>query len=412
MSAGVVTLQKIDKTNLAIVGGKGANLGELLRIEDIQVPEGFCITTEVYRDIIKTNGELNSLLDQLSKLKADDRKGISETSAKIRAVIESIPVPDNVSGEITRQLAYMGERTAFAVRSSATAEDLPTASFAGQQDTYLNIIGTEEILKHVSKCWASLFTERAIVYRIQNGLDHRKVMLAIVIQKMIFPEVSGILFTADPISGHRMVISIDASFGLGEALVSGLVNTDNYKVRNGKIIEKNIPTKRLAIFQKKESGTKKQEVPEEDQNRQALSDDQILQLERIGRKIENHFGFPQDIEWCLVNNKFFIVQSRPITTLFPIPKTDDQENHVYISVGHQQMMTDALKPLGISLWQLTAGRPMHVAGGRLFVDVTPELTSPTGRNTLINVLGKSDLLVRDALTTIIERRRFYKIDFG
>ncbi|HEY9830037.1 MAG TPA: phosphoenolpyruvate synthase, partial [Stenomitos sp.] len=223
-----------------------------------------------------------------------------------------------------------------------------------------------------------------------------------------FPQAAGILFTADPVTSNRKVLSIDASFGLGEAMVSGLVNADIYKVRNGKIIDQKISTKKLAIYALKDGGTKELAIEPERQNRQALTDEQILQLERIGRKIEAHFGCPQDIEWCLVDDTFYIVQSRPITTLFPIPEANDRENHVYVSVGHQQMMTDPMKPLGLSLWQLTAARPMYQAGGRLFVDVTQELASPVRRKILVDVLGKSDPLIRDALMTILERGDFIK----
>ncbi len=181
-------------------------------------------------------------------------------------------------------------------------------------------------------------------------------------------------------------------------------------MRNGKIVDKKISTKKLAIYALKDGGTKEQEIEAERQNRQALTDEQILQLDRIGRTIEAHFGSPQDIEWCLVDNTVYIVQSRPITTLFPIPEANDRENHVYVSVGHQQMMTDAMKPLGLSFWLLTAARPMPIAGGRLFVDVTPMLASSVGRETVVNVtLGKSDPLIKDALTTIIERGDFIKL---
>ena len=259
---------------------------------------------------------------------------------------------------------------AYAVRSSATAEDLPHASFAGQQDTYLNIIGKEAILQHISKCWASLFTDRAVIYRLQNGFDHRKVYLSVVVQKMIFPQASGILFTADPITSNRKLLSIDASFGLGEALVSGLVTADSYKVQEGEIIDKKISTKKLAIYALKDGGTETGQIEPEQQKTQTLTDEQILQLARIGRKIEAHFGCPQDIEWCLVDDTFYIVQSRPITTLFPIPEANDEENHVYVSVGHQQMMTDPMKPLGLSFFLLTTLHPCVKAGGRLFVDVT------------------------------------------
>ena len=180
----------------------------------------------------------------------------------------------------------------------------------------MNIIGKEAILKHISKCWASLYTERAVIYRIQNAFDHRKVSLAVVVQKMVFPQVAGILFTADPVTSNRKVLSIDAGFGLGEALVSGLVNADIYKVRNGKVIDKKISTKKLAIYALKGGGTKEQEIEPERQDRQALTDEQIFDLELIGRKIEAHFGRPQDIEWCLADDTFYVVQSRPITTLF------------------------------------------------------------------------------------------------
>jgi len=407
----VLSFQETDRTKFMVAGGKGANLGELSRINEIQVPEGFCVTTEAYKKIIENNQELNRLLDELTRFKSDERKNIGEISKKIRAVIEGIPISKDIGEEITGYLKKFGEKDAFAVRSSATAEDLPTASFAGQQDTYLNIIGKDAILQHISKCWASLFTERAITYRIQNGFDHHKVYLSVVVQRMVFPEVAGILFTADPINSNRKVLSIDASFGLGETLVSGRVNPDVYKVRNGKVIDKKISTKKLAIYAVKDGGTKEQEIEPERQNRQALTDEQILQLERIGRKIEEHFGQPQDIEWCLVDDTFYIVQSRPITTLYPIPEANDEENHVYVSVGHQQMMTDPIKPLGISVWVSTGARPMFkTGGGRLFVDITTSLVSPAGRQNLLDVLGHSDPLIKDALITIIEREDFIKPD--
>ncbi len=408
MSSYVLGFSDIDKTKLMVVGGKGANLGELSRIAGIRVPDGFCISTEAFTRIIGETSSINELLDQLSLLKVEDRDKIGELSGEIRRVIEGATIPEDIREEITRFLSRLGEKNAYAVRSSATAEDLPTASFAGQQDTYLNIIGKEAILKHISKCWASLFTERAVIYRLQNGFDHRKVQLAVVVQKMVFPQVAGILFTADPVTSNRKVVSIDASFGLGEALVSGLVNADSYKVRNGKVIKKKISTKKLAIYAVKDGGTKEQEIEPERQNRQALTDEQILRLERMGRKIEEHFGCPQDIEWCLADDTFYVVQSRPITTLYPIPEIHDQENHIFISVGHQQMMTDSMKPLGLSIWQLTAGRPMFIAGGRLFVDVTDDLASPAKRDILVNVLGKSDPLIRGALVAILERGDFIK----
>src|SRR5215212_8647424 len=398
----VLDFPEIDQTQVAVVGGKGAHLGELARIEGIRVPAGFCVTTEAFQRIMAEAPSIGDRLDRLSRLKPDDREAIRALSAEIRRTLEGIAIPDDLAAAITRPLDRLGEQAAYAVRSSATAEDLPTASFAGQQDTYLNVVGPAAILQHVSRCWASLFTERAVTYRQRNGIDHRTVHMAVVVQQMVFPDAAGILFTADPVTSNRRVASVEASFGLGEALVSGLVNADVYKVGDGEVGAKAVGAKRLAIHASPAGGTQEQAIEPERQEQPALTHAQVVRLAQLGRRIEAHFGCPQDIERCLVDDGFQFVQSRPITTLFPIPAAGDRENHVYLSVGHQQMMTDAMKPLGLSLWQLTAGRPMYEAGGRLFVDVTRGLASPASRAGLPEVLGKSDPLIGDALQTILE----------
>lgn len=408
MSSLVLGFQEMDKTQLLLVGGKGLNLGELSKIEGIQVPEGFCVTTVGYQKAIEQNETYHVLLDRLTMLKVKDRDQIGEISRKIRQIIMEVEIPSDVVKAVTHYLSQFGEEHAYAVRSSATAEDLPHASFAGQQDTYLNIIGKEAILQHISKCWASLFTDRAVIYRMQNGFDHSQVYLSVIVQRMVFPQASGILFTADPLTSNRKLLSIDASFGLGEALVSGLVSADCYKVQEEEIVDKMIATKKLAIYGLKEGGTETKQIDPDQQNTQTLTEQQILQLARIGRQIEAYFGYPQDIEWCLVDDTFYIVQSRPITTLFPIPEANDQENHVYISVGHQQMMTDPIKPLGLSFYLLTTPAPMRRAGGRLFVDVTQMMASPGNREMIINAMGKSDPLMKDALKTIVAREGFIK----
>jgi phosphoenolpyruvate synthase/pyruvate phosphate dikinase len=380
----VLDFQEIDRTQVAVVGGKGAHLGELSRIEGLRVPPGFCVTTDAFQRILAEAPSIfDDRLDRLSRLKPDDRDAIRTLSLGVRRSLEAIAIPDDLAAAITRPLARLGEQAAYAVRSSATAEDLPTASFAGQQDTYLNVVGPAAILQHVSRCWASLFTERAVTYRLRNGVDHRKVYMAVVVQQMVFPQAAGILFTADPVTGNRKVASVEAGFGLGEALVSGLVNADVYKVRDGEVV----------------SRVERQEQP-------ALTNAQVVRLAQLGRRIEAHFGRPQDIEWCLVDDDFQIVQSRPITTLFPIPAAGDGENHVYVSVGHQQMMTDPMKPLGLSVWQLTAPKPMAEAGGRLFVDVTQGLASLASRDVMLRLLGKSDPLIGDALQTLLDRGDF------
>ena len=402
----VLGFEEIDQTQVAVVGGKGAQLGELSRIDGVRVPAGFCVTTDAFGRIMAEAPSIDDRLDRLSRLNPDDRESIRTLSAEIRRTIEGIVVPDDVAAAITGALARLGEHSAYAVRSSATAEDLPTASFAGQQDTYLNVVGPAAILQHVSRCWASLFTERAVTYRLRNGFDHRKVHMAVVVQQMVFPDAAGVLFTADPVTSNRKVVSVEASFGLGEALVSGRVNADVYKVRDGEVVAKAIATKQLAVHASPAGGTHEEAIEPAQQGQPALTDAQVVRLARLGRRIEAHFGCPQDIEWCLVDDGFQIVQSRPITTLFPIPEVGDRANHVYVSVGHQQMMTDPMKPLGLSVWQLTALRPMYEAGGRLFVDVTRELASPASRAGLLELLGRSDPLIGDALQTIVDRGDF------
>jgi phosphoenolpyruvate synthase/pyruvate phosphate dikinase len=370
----VLDLEDIDATQLARAGGKGASLGELSRVAGIRVPPGFCVTADAFRRIVAP--AIEDRLDRLALLEPDDRDGIRTQSEEIRRAIEAIAIPRDLAAAITGALTP----GAYAVRSSATAEDLPTASFAGQQDSYLNVVGPAAILEHVSRCWASLFTERAVSYRVQHGFDHRKVQMAVVVQRMVPAHAAGILFTADPVTSNRNVAAVEAVFGLGEALVSGLVNPDRYTVRDGEIVGREIAG-----------------------DQAALTDAQAIELVQLGRRIEARFGHPQDIEWCLAGDEFQIVQSRPITTLFPIPQSGDLENHVYLSVGHQQMMTDPLKPLGLSVHQLIALPRMYEAGGRLFVDVAERLASPAIRGALLAMIRREEPLMGDALQTVVDR---------
>jgi pyruvate,water dikinase len=402
----VLGFEEIDRTQTALVGGKGANLGELSRIPGIRVPAGFCITTDAFRRIMADAPWPDDYLDQLALLEPNDKDAIRTLSAEIRETLEAIAIPGDLAEAITAEISRLGGDVAYAVRSSATAEDLPTASFAGQQDTYLNVVGQAAILRHVSRCWGSLFTERAVTYRLRNGVDHRQVHMAVVVQQMAFPEAAGIVFTADPVTSNRKIVSVEATVGLAEALVSGLVNADVHKVRDGEIVDKAVATKRFAIQPSPAGGTHKEPLDPARQQQPVLADSQVLQLATLARLIEAHFGCPQDVEWCLVDGGFQIVQSRPITTLFPVPERDDAENHVYVSVGHGQMMTDPMKPLGLSMWKLTALPPMYVAGGRLFVDVTRRLASPASRPGLLAVFGRADPLVRDALQTVLDRGDF------
>lgn len=408
----IYSFNEIDKTMLSAVGGKGANLGELSKIPGLRVPDGFCVTTVGFRQTVKNLDEFDSYMNQLKNVKPNEMGKISAISRQIRLLIENAPMDKELKNAITVQISLSGEDSAYAVRSSATSEDLPEASFAGQQDTFLNLHGKDSILTHIKKCWASLFTDRAVTYRIKNGFDHESVLLSVVVQKMVLPDCSGIMFTADPITSNRKVLSIDAGYGLGEALVSGLTSADNYRVREGKILEKNVRNQKLAIVADSNGGTVQRKIEIDKQGTQWLTDAQILELELIGRTIEKYFGCPQDIEWAVADGEFYILQSRPITTLYPVPKAKDGCLRIYSSYGHQNMMTDAFKPLGISFNDMfmsfaIAGKTSH-AGGRIYFDFSSDMKSPIMRKLMIDSYESQDHLMCMALRKVSSDKEFVK----
>lgn len=401
MTKFVLYFNEIDKDSLPYVGGKGANLGEMTKA-DFPVPHGFCVTTSAYKAFVDTSDKMNQFLTKLEHVSADKLDEIRVLGQQIRNHLETLVMPREIEEAIIEAWEQNGHEKAYAVRSSATAEDLPGASFAGQQETYLNVLGQEQLLDSIRRCWASLFTDRAISYRAKNGFEHRQVFLSVVVQEMVFPDVSGIMFTADPISGNRTVTSIDASFGLGEALVSGLVSADLYQVQSDKIIQKKISSKKIAIISIPEGGTITRELTPNQQQAQALSDERIIELSKLGKKIENHYGTEQDVEWCLANGKFYIVQSRPITSLYPIPKFSDNQLHILVSMGHIQMMTDVMKPMAISVFSTMI--PIAVeAGGRVFGDFTTPFGIKPLRKRIPQVLRRMDEQLGAALEEILQR---------
>ncbi len=412
----IMFFSDINKSHLPYVGGKGANLGEMTAA-GFPVPPGFCVTTAAYRSFIQSSHEMDNLLASLDRVNPDDLAQVQSLGYRIREHMESLAMPEDIRSGILEAWQTTGVNKAYAVRSSATAEDLPSASFAGQQDTYLNVFGAEQLLHAVKRCWASLFTDRAISYRAKNGFGHRSVFLSVVVQQMVFPEVSGIMFTADPITGHRKTIAIDASFGLGEALVSGLVSADLYHVRSGKIHRKQISQKKLAIYSVPSGGTVSKDLPPEQQAMQALPDDKILELASLGQAIESHYGAAQDIEWCWVEGKFYIVQSRPITSLYPAPRVSDHKLHLFLSLGHMQMMTEPIKPLGVSVLRtlIPIGKSslraenefVQEAGSRLFFDITGLLEYPQLRKRLPDILCNVDELFGRAVKEFCEREESY-----
>ena len=333
-------------------------------------------------------------------------------SAEIRRAVEGIAIPDDLASAITRSVVRLGGQAAYAVRSSATAEDLPTASFAGQQDTYLNVVGSAEILAHVSRCLASLFTERAVIYRLRNGFDHRKVQMAVVVQQMVFPQAAGLLFTADPVTSNRKVVSIEASFGLGEALVAGLVNADVYQVRGDDVIAKTVAAKRLAIHARPDGGTEQRAIGPE--AGAAGADRCADRSARSARPADRSALRPPPGHRMVPGRRRVPDRPEPADhhAVPRSPPTGDQENHVYISVGHQQMMTDAMRPLGLSVWQLTTPRPMAEVAGRLFVDVTQALGSPAGRAGLLQAMGRHDPLIAGRVADRHRPRRLHRVPPG
>jgi pyruvate,water dikinase len=346
---------------------------------------------------------------------------VRRVGQEVRAWLSAVPVPVDIADAILGAWREHGSHLSYAVRSSATAEDLPDASFAGQQDTFLNIKSQERLLESVRACWVSLFTDRAILYRAQNSFSHREVLLSVVVQQMIMPEVSGILFTADPISGHRKIISIDASYGLGEALVAGLVSPDLYKVdkRTQTIVETKISDKQLAIRPDPAGGTYHEQIEGAARHAQVLTDAQILALAEVGTRIEAHYGKPQDIEWCLAQGQIYVVQSRPITSLFPLPSPAPRDKglHLYFSFSHAQVMTDPMPPMAISFWRAIfpfgkgkdpfADNPyLTTAAGRIYVDLTPLLRVPRIGKAIPNLLQIADALSARAIGKVAARSEF------
>jgi pyruvate,water dikinase len=419
---------EVDRAALPLVGGKAANLGELVRA-GLPVPPGFCVTTTAY-DLVAQDAGLDSILDALAQTPPDDTPRLAEHAAAARTSLLEARVPEAVARSITAAYKEVGNGTSVpvAVRSSATAEDLPYASFAGQQDTYLNVVGEGSVLEAVRSCWASLWTDRAVSYRASNGIDHRGVRLAVVVQQMVESTVSGILFTANPLTGRRRQAVIDASPGLGEAVVSGAVNPDHFVVNTatGEIVERRLGDKRVAIRAAAGGGTQRVELAGQ-ADEASLDDAQIRALADLGARAEAHYGEPQDTEWAVdPDGRTWLLQARPITTLFPLPADapgTDADPRVYFSINVAQGVYRPLTPMGLQAFRLVAGamttlaghppvnpyagpRPITEAAGRLFLDVTPALRSTYGRRVLDFAMRHMEALTAPILRQLATDPRF------
>lgn len=399
----ILPFDALDRDSLPVAGGKAANLGELIRA-GFPVPAGFCVSTAAY-DLVAGEAGLGPVLSALAETPPGDTERLAGLAAGARETLQAAPIPDGLAASIAAAYRRLGDDVAVAVRSSATAEDLPHASFAGQQDTYLGVVGTGAVLDAVRRCWASLWTDRAVSYRATNGIDPRAVSLSVVVQRMVDAEVAGVLFTANPVTGRRRQAVIDAAPGLGEAVVSGAVNPDHFVVNTttGEIIERRPGDKKVAI-RAAEGGPRRVELDGRE-DEACLSDEQVRALAALGARVEAHYGAPQDTEWAIdADGELWLLQARPITTLFPLPaKAPDGELRVYFSGSVAQGVFQPLTPMGLQAFRLVgsslstllghpppdryAGPAPYVeAAGRMFIDITPVLRSAFGRKLLDRVM--------------------------
>lgn len=392
----VLPLDTADAT-LESIGGKGLNLARLARA-GFEVPGGFLVTTRAYREFVATAELVPVIQAAIAGLDSGDAPGLATAEATIRAAFGAAGIPQCAS-EVSTAYQRLGVGVPVAVRSSATAEDLPELSFAGQQDTFLNVIGADQVVAAVVDCWASLWTARAIGYRIRNGIDHAEVALAVVVQRLVDADVSGVLFTADPLSGHRGRTVIDATRGLGEALVSGQVTPDHLVVetRTGAVEEHTVGAKAVATRPLAGGGVETSAAAD---GTAALTDAEIGRLVALGRRVQAEYGQPQDIEWAIVDGHLYVLQSRAITSLFPVPETDDGLLGVFFSFGAVQGMLAPMTPMGrdvivrifrgatrvVGAKPSAADRLLHSAGERLWLRIDPALRHPIGHRLVPQIL--------------------------
>ena len=352
----ILNFENVDKNSLPQVGGKNASLGEMINA-GIRVPPGFAVTTDSYLSFITEAGIKDKISNILSDLNVDNVESLNNTSAEIQELIKGASISDYIQKAIEGGYAQLcekcrSENVPVAVRSSATAEDLPTASFAGQQDTYLWILGGDQVIKNVQRCWASLFTPRAIAYRIKNNFPHEKVLISVGVQKMVNSRTAGVMFTINPTDGDPSKVVIEGSWGLGESVVSGSVNPDKFVVDKVviEINERTISTKSIeCVYDRDKGEVVHADVKPDMQCKCCLDDQEIKELLNIAKNIETHYGLPMDIEWAIDKDlsfpeNVFIVQARPETVWSQRKK----ESVVGAKSGYQLLMEQAMKRTKVS----------------------------------------------------------------
>ncbi|RLM62623.1 PEP/pyruvate-binding domain-containing protein [Halorubrum sp. Atlit-26R] len=410
--------EEIGRNDLALAGGKGANLGVLVHA-GLPVPPGFVVTTAAYR-AFTDDAEIQELIERLDSLDTADADALAATAVEIRSLIQQRSFDEAVERAVIDALDSDAETgKTYAVRSSATAEDLPTASFAGQHDTHLGV-PADNVVDRIRDCMASLFTDRAVAYRARNDIAHSTVEMAVVVQEMADADAAGVLFTADPDTNSRKIASVDATFGLGDTVVSGEVSADNARVNKetGEVLDYDVGEKATELHVAAESGTDATSTGAERRGRRVLSDSQLRTLVDFGTRIEALFGYPQDIEWALVDDEFVVLQSRPVTSLIgvPEPRPTDGRLHVYLSVGHGQAMTDPMPPLALDFWTAVYGDTINdMLGtdgawaarttGRIYIDITPVLRNRVGRGVIVRTVSSISEPAGEGTARLLDERR-------
>jgi len=379
----VLWLEEIKKEDIISVGGKGASLGEMTAI-GLPVPKAFVVTAQAFRKFLVETGIEDTLFRKLERLDVDDNGALESVSREVQDLVLSVGIPDQIKAEVVDTYARMGANgTVVAVRSSATAEDLPEASFAGQQETFLNILGDDALLDAVQRCWASLYGARAIYYRSKQGFDDRSVNIAVVVQELIPSEKSGVMFTSHPVTGEPLTI-VEGSWGLGEAVVSGSVSPDNYvfDLRSERVVDRLIAEKEIMIVPEGEHGTKIVELSAKERTAPVLTDAEVARLAMLGKIAEDHYGIPQDIEWAIVANDVFILQSRPITTI----RRPDIPRAGAAAAGQQS------SPLGVVLLEGQGASPGIASGRVVIVRDVKETSAVKDGDILVTKMTNPDMV--------------------
>ncbi|UMZ72795.1 PEP/pyruvate-binding domain-containing protein [Natranaerofaba carboxydovora] len=424
----VKSLEDVTKKDFLYAGGKGTNLGEMITA-GLPIPEGFVVLTNAYRRFVEGNNlaeKIKGLLSDIEDLdnqEEDSFSQIERISQKIKRLFEAGKIPDDIIEDINYMYEVLGEAS-VAVRSSATAEDLPGTSFAGQYNTYLNIRGREQLHKSVKDCWASLWNARALSYRVKQNIKNEGLAHGVVVQKLIDAEKSGILFTANPVNGRRDQMLLNSSWGLGEAIVGGEVTPDQWVMdkKNKKILEEKIAKKEIMTI-RNDKGIEFVEVTRKDQESRTLDSNEVMELLELGDKVEKYFSSPQDIEWAYRDGKFYLVQSRPITSLYPLPQPEDYDKglRIYMNFNlYSQAMPEPFTPVGEAMFkEMFVGvsklvnkdykrKPVNwvkSAGGRVFLDVTEPFKYERIQERLKNNPADKDPVTIRTLIELIDKNK-------